>query len=49
MGELGQFLSSNSGVPQRLDDHPGPEGVILHKALVDPARGAVDLLDEDLP
>lgn len=37
-----------SGVPQGFDDRPGPEGVVLHQALVDAAAGGADRADEDV-
>ncbi|MFE1929822.1 hypothetical protein ACFW95_05500 [Streptomyces sp. NPDC059474] len=48
MGQFGEFFGSDAGVPQGLDDGPGPEGVVLDDALVDAPPGAADFLDVDV-
>ena len=37
LGELEQLLDPDAGVPQRLDDRPGPEPVVFEAGDVDPA------------
>ncbi|MFI0088089.1 hypothetical protein [Streptomyces bobili] len=48
MGQFDEFFGPDASVPQGFDDRPGPEGVVLDDALVDPPAGAADFLDEDV-
>jgi hypothetical protein len=47
-GVPGELFGPDAGVPQSLDDGPGPEGVVLDEGLVDPPPCAADFLDEDV-
>ena len=40
VGELGEFLDPDAGVPEDLDDGPGPERVVFLAGQVPPAASA---------